>query len=63
MSNTENFRVEDKGNVHMNGKKTTFKLFRRDGASFVYVGQFAAPGWNASDASCIAAALEKLKPN
>lgn len=56
-----NFRVEDKANVHMNGKRTKFALFQRKGDAFVHVGQFTAPGWNASDSKCISSALENIE--
>ena len=50
------YRVENKSNVHANGKKTSFSLFERDGDAFFYAGNFTARGWDQSDAQCIAAA-------
>lgn len=60
MSN-ENFRIEDKSNVSMNGKRTKFSLYRRAGDAFVYTGAFTAPGWNADDKKCISAALDNIE--
>ena len=57
---TETFRVENKSNVHLDGKKTTFTLFQRDGDRFICRGTFAVYGWHASDALCIAAARKTL---
>jgi hypothetical protein len=54
------YRIEDKGNVRMNGKRTTFKLFKDAGEFFVHVGSYSAPGWDQSDAACISSALETL---
>lgn len=58
---TENsiFRVEEKQNLHMSGRKTAFKLFRKRGSEFVFEGAYTAPGWDQSDEKCIAAAMEK----
>ena len=58
--NETNFRVENKSNVNMNGKRTQFALYQRRGDAFVHAGQFTAPGWNANDSKCIAAALEGI---
>ena len=57
----ENFRVENKGNVHHGGPKTSFKLFERDGKHFVFVGQFYARWWNRTDEQCISYALRQIK--
>ena len=56
----ENFRVESKGNVHQNGCKTSFKLFKRDGGAFMFAGQFYAMGWNRTDEQCIAEATRQI---
>ena len=52
---TDQYRIEDKQNVNRNGKVTLFKLYERDGDAYVFSGQYVAPGYNASDAKCIAA--------
>ena len=57
---TQNFRVDDKRNVHYNGRKTAFKLFRRDGDRFLFSGEYTARGWNASDERCISEAHAKM---
>lgn len=51
-----NVRIENKGNVHHGGKKTSFKLFIfSDSANaFVFDGQYFAPGWNLTDEKCTA---------
>ena len=58
MTTGENFRVDDKQNVNMNGKRTAFTLFRKRGDAFVCEGRYTAKGYNATDAACISAALE-----
>jgi|AntDeeMinimDraft_6_1070357.scaffolds.fasta_scaffold30666_1 hypothetical protein len=58
---SENFRVENKQNVHMRGRKTTFQLFRRQGDAFVFQGIYSAFGWDAKDDTCIRAALEQAE--
>jgi hypothetical protein len=59
----ENYRVENKESVHYNGKKTSFKLFERRGRAFVFSGVYFAPGWNLSDADCIAHAVREDAEN
>lgn len=59
-----NFKVENKGEVHMGGHRTSFDLFEREEGAlgndvFVFVGHFFATGWNLSDAKCIEFALEE----
>lgn len=54
----ENFRVENKRNVHMNGHRTMFKLYRKQGDAFVHVGTYTSKGWEATDDKCVAAALK-----
>ena len=57
--NTEDYRVQDKEPVNLNGHPaTSFKLFERQGRAFVFVGNYFRPGrTDASDAQCIAHAL------
>lgn len=57
---TENFRVENKQNVNMNGRRTAFKLYRRSGEAFVFQGEYTASGWDRTDAQCVTAALDTL---
>lgn len=49
-------RINDKGNFHFGGKKTSFKLFRYSttAGGFVFAGQYYAPGWNLTDEQCAA---------
>jgi hypothetical protein len=58
--NTENFRVVGKQKAHMNGRRTTFTLYRKrtHEGGFVFEGVYTAPGWAASDEQCIRCALE-----
>jgi hypothetical protein len=60
MNNLESYRVQDKKNVHMNGKRTAFALYRKNGDAFVHVGAFTAPGWSQSDEKCVSAALATM---
>jgi len=46
------YRIENKQNVHHNGRKTAFDAFQKQGNAFVFIGRFAAPGFNASDDKC-----------
>jgi hypothetical protein len=55
------YRVEDKKNVHSNGRRTMFKLYEKQGDAYVHIGQFTAMGWDQSDARCIADALETME--
>ena len=54
----ENYRVEQRRNVNMNGRKTAFKFFKRVGNAFVYAGDFTADGWDATTDDCIDAAVD-----
>lgn len=56
----EKYRVESKGNVHHSGKKTSFKLFKRNGHEFIFAGCFFASGWDLTDEQCISDALYQL---
>lgn len=57
---TDKFRIEDKENVRVNGRKaTSYDIFERHTDEFgrpehVRAGGGFAPGWNASDEQCIA---------
>ncbi len=55
-----NYRVENKSNVTMNGKRTQFALYKKQGDAFVHVGAYTAMGWNQTDEKCVAAALETM---
>jgi hypothetical protein len=57
--NEEDYRVQDKSAVNLNGRAaTSFKLFERQGRAFAFVGSFFRPGvTHASDAQCIGHAL------
>ena len=55
------YRVEGKKNVTMNGRRTVFSLYKRTGDAYVMQGHFTAAGWHATDARCIAAALENIE--
>ncbi len=56
----EQYRVQDKGNVHHHGHKTMFKLVERRGDAFVFCGEFLARGFGATDEKCISAAVEQM---
>jgi hypothetical protein len=56
----ENYRIQNKQNVHYAGHKTAFRLFQREGNYFSLVGQFYIPGWDCSDYQCINAALQQM---
>jgi hypothetical protein len=56
MSTSNSYRVEDKKNVHMNGRRTLFKLFKKTGDAYVFDGEYTASGWDQSDAKCVSAA-------
>ena len=61
MSATENYRIENKGNVTVSGKskRTSFQIFKRDGDRFLFVGNYFASGWNRTDKQCIAFYLKR----
>lgn len=52
---SERYRIESKGNVHFCGKKTSYKIYEYDSekGGYVYLAQRFAPGFDATDDSCI----------
>ena len=61
MTTTQNFRIENKQNIYLARRKATqFAIYKRSGDAFVFAGNFTTPGWDAKDATCLAAALEKM---
>lgn len=48
------YRIEDKGNVRINGRKVTvYKVFEDSGDGFYFAGEYRVDGWDASDKVCI----------
>jgi hypothetical protein len=46
------YRIQNKQNVHQNGRKTAFDAFEKQGNAFVFIGRFTATGFDASDEKC-----------
>lgn len=63
MNAHESYRIENKGNVNRNGKKTSFHVFKKNGDKFIFDGNYFAPGWNQSDEKCIEFCLNKDDDN
>lgn len=55
------YRIEDKADVHFNGKKTSYKIFELEDGDYHCIGSGFACGWNASDSKCIADFNESLE--
>lgn len=51
------YRVSNKQNVNMNGRRTAFDLHRYvvEQDAYVFAGRYTAKGYNASDSKCAAA--------
>ena len=46
-------RIDDKQNGFVNGDEVTiFKVFKKDGGQYVFVGNYYVSGHNASDRDC-----------
>jgi len=58
--NIDNYRIENKEHVNYHGRKTSFKLFERNGDSFIYIGNFVVNGQYLSDEKCIVGALKQI---
>lgn len=62
---SEQYRIENKGNVHANGKKTSYQIYERytdesGGQAYVFAGNGFATGHNASDEKCIADFIDQV---
>lgn len=58
-SATEQYRIQDKENVNMNGNVTLFSVYeyREALSGYLYVGRYPARGYNATDEKCVSAYL------
>lgn len=59
MSN-ENYRIENKEEVHAGGKRTQFTLYRLVDGAYVHTGRFSTQGWNRTDAQCYSSYVDQM---